>query len=69
MDTNIDQSILNKKLSIVQLKLLQSISDNNERYQNLTSHIVSNQTEWLSFVSHDIPEDNIPKGWENSQYE
>ena len=59
---SLSPDILEGKLTPIQLKNLESLSEN-EKFNGLISHITKNQDLWLNFLNSENPENQIPEGW------
>lgn len=68
IETKLSSSLLDGKLSLNQLKMLEEISET-PYFQDLVSHMDSNTGTWLNFLSKSNPEEGIPSGWENTEHE
>lgn len=65
LETKLSTRLLQGKLSMPQLKLLEDISSKKERFLGLLNNIEMNEAKWIKFLTAATAEDEIPTGWEN----
>eukprot|EP01015_Nassula_variabilis_P036963 TRINITY_DN967_c0_g2_i6.p1 TRINITY_DN967_c0_g2~~TRINITY_DN967_c0_g2_i6.p1 ORF type:complete len:1103 (-),score=250.87 TRINITY_DN967_c0_g2_i6:90-3398(-) len=68
IETKLSNTIIDGKLKYSQLQLLEEFSYM-DRYKNLVAHLNNNTAQWLAFLDDPNPDERIPSGWENEEYE
>ena len=68
LETRLSENILNGKLAKDQVRLLDEITEN-ECFSNLPNHIQNKSDLWLDFYKDNIPEDIMPTGWDNTEFD